>query len=307
MLTDFDLYLFGQGTYRRAYEKLGAHLTTRSGITGVEFAVWAPSASAVSVIGDFNGWTPGKDRLEPNGNSGIWSGFVPHIGVGTMYKYAIHPSMGTSWIEKADPFAFAAELRPHTASIVVDLDSYTWGDEEWQAHRPTDDVAARPISIYELHLSSWKRDPGQPERFLTYRELAGQVSEYASEMGFTHIELMPVAEHPLDMSWGYQTTGYFAPSARYGSPARFHVFRRLLSQGRHRCAARLGTGTLPQRCPRARPIRRDPSVRAFRPAPGRASGLGHADLQLRPERGAKFPGLERALLARSLPHRWAAG
>jgi 1,4-alpha-glucan branching enzyme len=224
MLTDFDLYLFGQGTYRRAYEKLGAHPTTRSGSTGVEFAVWAPSAGAVSVIGDFNRWIPGKDRLEPNGNSGIWSGFVPNIGVGTVYKYAIHPSMGHTWIEKADPYAFAAELRPNTASIVADIDSYNWGDETWMTDRPTGGVAARPISVYELHLSSWKRDPGQPERFLTYRELAGQVSEYASEMGFTHIELLPVAEHPLDMSWGYQVTGYFAPSARYGWPQDFMYF-----------------------------------------------------------------------------------
>jgi 1,4-alpha-glucan branching enzyme len=224
MLTDVDLYLFGQGTYRRAYDKLGAHPTTRSGIEGVEFAVWAPSASAVSVIGDFNGWSPGHDALEPNGNSGIWSGFVPNLTTGTVYKYAIHPSMGNTWIEKADPYAFAAELRPNTASIVADLDAYTWGDQTWMSDRPAEGVAARPISIYELHLSSWKRDPGQPDRFLTYRELGSQVSEYASQLGFTHIELLPVAEHPLDMSWGYQTTGYFAPSARYGQPQDFMYF-----------------------------------------------------------------------------------
>ncbi len=224
MLTDFDLYLFGEGSHRRAYEQLGAHPTYRDDTAGVEFAVWAPNAEVVSVIGDFNGWKPGDPYLHPQGNSGIWSGFVPGIGAGTVYKYAIRPRFGGDWIEKADPYAFAAELRPHTASIVTDLNAYTWNDGEWMDGRGARQNTAAAISVYELHLSSWKRDPGQPDRFLTYRELAEQLPAYVLEMGFTHIELLPVAEHPLDMSWGYQTTGYFAPSARYGSPLDFKFF-----------------------------------------------------------------------------------
>jgi 1,4-alpha-glucan branching enzyme len=223
-LSDFDLYLIGQGTHRHAYEKLGAHPAPKGQAAGVRFAVWAPNAEAASVIGDFNGWRPGSTSLEPVGSSGIWQGFVPDVGPGAAYKYAIKPRGSSYWIQKADPYAFAAELRPRTASVVADLDGYSWQDAGWLAKRDRTDWSISPIVVYEAHLSSWKRDPRQPDRFLTYRELAEQLPEYVRNLGYTHIELLPVAEHPLDMSWGYQTTGYFAPTARFGSPRDFMYF-----------------------------------------------------------------------------------
>ncbi|HEX8917184.1 MAG TPA: 1,4-alpha-glucan branching protein GlgB, partial [Chloroflexota bacterium] len=209
---------------RQAYKKLGAHPGSDRGTPGTHFAVWAPSADAVSVIGDFNGWRPAATPLYPTGDSGIWQGFVPEVGAGAAYKYAIWPRFGNAWLEKSDPFAQAAELRPHTASIVADLDSYVWNDAFWLQARPAGDWRASPVTIYEVHAGSWRRDPDDPARFLTYRELADQLPAYAADMGFTHIELMPVAEHPLDLSWGYQVTGYFAPSARFGTPSDFMYF-----------------------------------------------------------------------------------
>jgi 1,4-alpha-glucan branching enzyme len=219
VLSDFDLHLIGTGTHRQAYNKLGAH-PSRDG-AGAHFAVWAPNADAVSVIGDFNGWRPGATPLHPTGDSGIWQGFVPGIGPGALYKYAIWPRFGTAWLEKADPYAQAAELRPRTASIVADLDAYTWNDTAWLEARRGKDWTSCPILVYEVHLASWRRDPGQPDRFLTYRELAEQLPPYVGEMGYTHIELLPISEHPLDMSWGYQVTGYFAPTSRFGTPQDF--------------------------------------------------------------------------------------
>jgi 1,4-alpha-glucan branching enzyme len=220
-LTEFDLYLFGQGTLQRAYEKLGAHLDTVRNEAGVHFAVWAPGARAVSVIGDFDGWQAGKNQLSPTGSSGIWQGFVPGLERGETYKYAILPQQGGEWVYKADPYAFAAESRPATASRVADLDAYTWMDAAWMRRRAETDWSAAAVSMYEVHLGSWKRDPGDPRRFLTYRELAESLPAYLSEMGYTHLELLPVAEHPLDKSWGYQVTGYFAPTARFGPPEEF--------------------------------------------------------------------------------------
>lgn len=221
MLTDFDLFLFGQGAYQQAYDKLGAHLAEHEGASGVEFAVWAPNADAVSVIGDFNGWSPGRDHLSPQGNSGIWQGFVKSLRPGDLYKFAIRPRWSANWIEKADPYAFQSELRPRTASVVADLDGFEWNDEEWMTARPERHRTTEPLSIYEVHAGSWKRDPSEPDRFLSYRELADQLPAYAVRMGYTHIEFLPISEHPLDMSWGYQTTGYFAPTARFGTPKDF--------------------------------------------------------------------------------------
>ena len=224
MLTDFDLYLFGSGQDRRAYRHMGAHPIRTGKTTGVEFAVWAPDARDVSVVGDFNFWTPGATPLEPAGSSGIWQGFVPGIGPGTTYKFAIRPQGSNEWLQKADPYASAAELRPSNASVVADLDDYLWRDSEWIERRSTIDWASQPVAVYELHLASWKRDPDSPERFLTYRELAAELPAYVNGLGFTHIELMPISEHPLDMSWGYQTVGYFAPTARHGTPLEFMSF-----------------------------------------------------------------------------------
>jgi 1,4-alpha-glucan branching enzyme len=220
-LTDYDLYLFGEGTHHRAYEKMGAHLGEMDGQRGVYFAVWAPNAEAVSVIGDFNAWNPRSNPLHVRPAAGIWEGFVPDIGSGAIYKYHIQSREGGYQVDKADPYGFAAEIRPSTASRVWDLTSYSWGDREWMANRAKRNALDAPISIYEMHLGSWRRAPDEGNRQLTYSELAGQLPEYLSRAGYTHVEFLPVTEHPFDGSWGYETTGYFAPTSRFGSPTDF--------------------------------------------------------------------------------------
>jgi 1,4-alpha-glucan branching enzyme len=220
-LTDFDVHLWLEGTHYRAYEKLGAHLAERDGTAGTRFAVWAPNARQVSVLGDFNGWEPGVHRLRPVGSSGLWECFVPGVGPGTTYKYAIVSRYHNYWVEKADPYAFAAETRPQTASRVWDLSGYTWGDHEWLARRRAAHAVDAPISIYEVHLGSWRRVPEEGGRWLSYRELAPLLADYVHDLGYTHVELLPVSEHPLDASWGYQTVGYYAPTSRFGTPQDF--------------------------------------------------------------------------------------
>jgi len=209
LLTADDLYLFNQGTHHRLYDKLGAHLV--EGATS--FAVWAPSARAVSVIGDWNGWRHGADPLRPRESSGIWEGAVPEIGHGARYKYAIVGPDGVTR-EKADPFATRAEHPPATASLVWDA-RHTWNDADWMATRGARIAREAPVSIYELHPGSWRRHQGE---VLGYRELGEQLAEHVGNLGFTHVELMPVMEHPFYGSWGYQVTGYFAPTTRYGAP-----------------------------------------------------------------------------------------
>jgi 1,4-alpha-glucan branching enzyme len=229
-LTDFDLYLFNEGTHARVYQKLGAHIVTADdGRTGVFFSVWAPNADAVSVIGDFNGWNPEATPLQPRGSSGIWEGFVPDLGQGTLYKFSLRPRFAHQRIEKADPYGFAAEVRPRTASVVWDVTKYQWHDEEWEAQRQQRQAFDAPISIYEVHLGSWKRVPDS-NAFLTYTDLARQLAEYCQSMGYTHVELLPVSEHPFDPSWGYQTVGYFAPTSRFGTPDDFKAFVDILHQ-----------------------------------------------------------------------------
>jgi 1,4-alpha-glucan branching enzyme len=225
VLTDHDIYLFREGTHVRAYEKLGAHpISAAEGTPGTHFAVWAPNAAAVSVVGDFNGWNPASHRLEPRlDSSGIWSGFVAGVRHGSLYKYHIVSRNGGYTVNKADPYAFCAEKPPRTASVVWDL-SYEWGDGEWMKNRWRANSQESPCSVYELHLGSWRRVPEEHNRSLTYRELAHAVADYVSELGFTHVELMPVMEHPFYGSWGYQVTGYFAPSSRYGTPQDFMYF-----------------------------------------------------------------------------------
>ena len=217
LLGSADLHLFNEGTHRRAYRMLGAHPVQRAGTPGVAFAVWAPNAASVSVLGDFNGWREGEDALAPVGASGIWQGLVRGIGVGTVYKYRIRSRLHGYVVDKADPFAFRAELPPRTASVVWDL-AYDWDDGAWMRGRGSRQTLASPISIYEVHLGSWRRVPEEGNRPLSYRELAPRLAGYAAEMGFTHVELLPVMEHPFYGSWGYQTTGYFAPTSRYGTP-----------------------------------------------------------------------------------------
>ncbi|MBD1937992.1 1,4-alpha-glucan branching enzyme [Microcoleus sp. FACHB-68] len=242
-LTDFDIHLFSEGNHHRIYEKLGAHLTEVNGVKGVNFAVWAPNARNVSVLGDFNSWDGRKNQMRKRDN-GIWELFIPDLGVGDGYKYEIKNSDGHIY-EKSDPYGFQSEPRPKTASIVTDLDSYTWNDSKWMETRRHTEPLSQPISVYECHIGSWlhassaepaKLPNGEEEpvvvvselrpgaRFLTYRELAHKLIPYVKELNFTHIELLPIAEHPFDGSWGYQVTGYYAPTSRYGTPEDFMYF-----------------------------------------------------------------------------------
>jgi len=221
LLTDHDIYLFREGNHFRLHEKLGAHPMTEGGTEGVYFAVWAPNAEFVSVVGDFNEWDPQSSPLGPRWDqSGIWEGFIPAVGKGALYKYHIVSQNNHYVVDKGDPFAFCWEISPQTASRVWDL-HYTWGDEEWMRDRHRVNRLDSPISIYEVHLGSWRRVPEENNRFLTYREMAPILAEYVKNMGFTHVEFLPVTEHPFYGSWGYQTVGYFAPTSRYGTPQDF--------------------------------------------------------------------------------------
>jgi len=218
LLTDFDLYLMGEGTHYQKYEKLGAHPREVAGVGGVHFAVWAPNAMRVSVSGDFNYWDGRVHPMRSRGSSGLWELFIPELKAGCIYKFEIRPRGAPLPILKADPYGFYAEVRPKTGSIVYDLAGYEWGDQNWVASRGERDWLASPISVYEVHAGSWRRVTEEGNRWLTYRELADQLVPYVKKMGYTHVELMPVMEHPFDGSWGYQTTGYFAPTSRYGTP-----------------------------------------------------------------------------------------
>jgi len=220
LLSEDDLYLFNEGSHLRLYEKLGAHPSCPSGQDGTYFSVWAPNAQHVYITGDFNGWEKKGRRLAPRGDSGIWEGFVPGIGRGALYKYHIESNVRRYKVDKADPFAFLCETPPKTASVVWDL-SYNWEDRKWMNGRREANGLNAPISIYEVHPGSWMRLPEENNRYLSYRELAPRLVDYVNKMGFTHVELMPVMEHPFYGSWGYQVTGYFAPTSRYGTPQDF--------------------------------------------------------------------------------------
>ena len=217
LLTDEDLYLFNEGSHLRLYEKLGAHPLRVDEQQGVYFALWAPSARGVWVMGDFNGWSKNSHPLKPRGSSGIWEGFIPGVWIGCRYKYHILGQYGDYRVDKADPVGFLHEVPPGTASVVWDL-QYGWGDGSWMATRASKNSLDAPMSIYEVHLGSWRR---RREGFLNYRELAPLLAEYVKDMGFTHLEFLPVMEHPFYGSWGYQVTGYYAPTSRYGNPQDF--------------------------------------------------------------------------------------
>jgi 1,4-alpha-glucan branching enzyme len=219
-LGDVDLHLFAEGTHARIYEHLGAHPTTRGGKAGVAFAVWAPNAARVAVIGDFEGWGTAPVPLALREGSGIWEGFAPGLAEGTHYKYRIDSRHNDYRVDKADPYAFRAELPPATASIVCDL-AYAWADGDWMRTRRAKNALDVPAAIYEVHLGSWMRVPEEENRWLSYREIAPKLAAHVRRCGFTHVELMPVAEHPFYPSWGYQVTGFFAPTARYGTPQDF--------------------------------------------------------------------------------------
>ena len=224
VLTEFDLYLMGEGRHYDTYEKLGAHLMTLEGVRGVHFAVWAPSAKRVSVVGDFNRWDGRVHPMRARGSSGIWEIFIPELAEGAIYKFEIIGPDGNMLPLKADPYAFRSELRPNTGSIVANLETYRWNDADWLSQRSAKNWFQSPVCIYEVHLGSWRRVPEDHNRWLSYRELGDQLIPYLKELGYTHIELLPIMEHPYFASWGYQTTGYFAPTARYGTPQDFMFF-----------------------------------------------------------------------------------
>jgi 1,4-alpha-glucan branching enzyme len=222
LLSDWDLYLFNEGSHHALSEKLGSHMVERNGVAGTNFAVWAPNAEHVSVIGDFNAWDPRAHGLHPRGSSGIWEGFIPNVGKGTIYKYHIVSRHNGFRVDKADPYAVHHETPPRTASIVWDLD-YEWHDDEWMRTRKPRNSFDAPMSVYEVHIGSWRRttDDGQHWRAMSYREIAEPLAEYVKKMNFTHVEFLPVMEHPFYGSWGYQCTGFFAPSSRFGTPQDF--------------------------------------------------------------------------------------
>jgi len=217
-LTELDTYLFNAGNHHRIYEKLGAHPKTIDGIKGIQFAVWAPSARSVSVIGDFNSWDKRSHAMRVLGSSGVWELFIPELPEGTLYKFDVKGPDG-KYYEKTDPYGFEMEIRPNTASRVNALEGFEWHDDAWMSKRKTRDLSAAPMATYEVHLGSWRR--GENNRWLDYKEIAKQLAEYVISMGYTHVEFLPVMEHPLDASWGYQVTGYFAPTSRFGSPQDF--------------------------------------------------------------------------------------
>ncbi len=223
-LSDLDLHLFAEGRHCRLYERLGAQVGEMEGIRGISFAVWAPNAVRVSVVGNFNGWDGRRHPMRNCGGTGLWELFIPDLGAGEIYKYEIRARNQDFTMLKADPFAFAAEVRPKTGSIVAQTGGYRWEDQHWMRERPRRNPLNEPLAIYEVHLGSWMRVPEEGQRWLTYRELAGRLIPYVKELGYTHIELLPITEHPFDGSWGYQTTGYFAPTSRYGSPHDFMAF-----------------------------------------------------------------------------------
>ncbi len=223
-ITEVDRYLYNNGKHYEIYEKLGAHPKTYKGKDGMYFAVWAPHAEQVGVAGDFNGWNPDTTPMDPLADSGIWEAFVPGIGAGELYKFAITTKSGKI-LFKADPYAAQGEYRPQTASVTADLSGFKWRDSTWLEKRKANALLEGPVSIYEVHLGSWKKkNREEKDGFYTYVEAAHELADYISEMGYTHVELMGIAEHPYDGSWGYQVTGYFAPTSRYGTPEEFMYF-----------------------------------------------------------------------------------
>ena len=223
LLSDMDLHLFNEGNHYEIYKKLGAHVREIDGITGINFAVWAPNAQAISVVGNFNDWDGRRNPLQKRIPSGVWEIFIPDLSHGEIYKFRVTDCYGQQ-IEKADPYGFYSELPPRTASVVADLDTHQWNDDAWMKKRESQNALEQPISVYELHLGSWRQEEGKTNGWMNYRDIAHQIVDYCKELNFTHIELMPISEHPFTGSWGYQTVGYFACTSRYGTPEDFMYF-----------------------------------------------------------------------------------
>ena len=224
LLSDYDLHLMAEGTHYRNYEKLGSHIRVVDGVRGVQFAVWAPNAKRVSVIGDFNQWDGRRHPMRLHSGAGIWEIFIPGLREEAVYKFEIKWRRFGFITHKTDPYAFYFERRPKTGAIVYDINQYQWRDQEWMEQRQSSNLLDAPLSIYEVHLGSWMRAPEEGNRYLTYRELAHKLVEYVKQVGYTHIELLPVTEHPYGGSWGYQTVGYYAPTSRHGEPPEFAYF-----------------------------------------------------------------------------------
>ena len=222
-ITEFDQYLFGEGTHFKTYEKMGAHPIKVNGVEGVHFAVWAPNAVRVSVIGLFNRWDGRHHPMQNRGSSGLWELFIPQLKPGDLYKFEVK-GRNDFLAQKSDPYAFFSELRPRTASVVWDNHQYQWNDQAWMEKRKKSNMMEKPISVYEVHLASWRRVPEQENRWLSYRELADTLIPHVKKLGFTHIEALPLSEHPFDGSWGYQTIGYYSITSRYGNPDDFKYF-----------------------------------------------------------------------------------
>ena len=229
VLSEFDRHLIATGTHYELYRKLGANLVEHQGFKGVQFAVWAPNAKAVSVVGNFNSWDGRRHQMRMLGSSGIWEIFIPNLGEGELYRFEVHGADGNLHV-KVDPLAKLSEVRPATASITTHLDGYEWGDDLYMKTHWATKVFGSPMNIYEVHAGSWRRDPANPDRFLNWDELSERLIPYLKEMGYTHVEFLPLAEHPLDESWGYQVTGYYSPTSRYGTPDQFRHFVDLCHQ-----------------------------------------------------------------------------
>ena len=298
-LGETDLYLFAQGNERRIYDKLGGHLRTLDGVTGGSFAVWAPSARSVSVVGDFNNWDGRLHSMRSLGSSGVWELFVPGVAEGAHYKYEIRTAEGAT-VLKTDPYGFFFETAPKNASIVWNNGKFSWEDQAWMERRRDQDPFRGPMSIYEVHLGSWMKK--NKLESLSYRELAEPLAAYLQNMGFTHVEFLPAAEHAFYPSWGYQVTGFYAPTSRFGTPDDFQFLVNQLH--------RAGIGVLLDWCPAHFP-RDDWGLARFDgtalyehqdPRQGRAPGLGHLDLQLRTARGAQFSPRQRAFLVRQISY-----
>ena len=227
-LSELDTYLFAKGTHYEIYEKMGAHLAEENGEKGTYFAVWAPNARSVGVVGDFNEWNAEANKMQPVQQSGIWDLFIPGVKKGDLYKFAVETSQGYT-VLKADPYGNASQLRPDNASVVTDISHFTWEDDEWRAAHQEKQINV-PMAIYEVHPGSWKKDPDMPGEFYNFRRLAVELAEYVLDMGYTHVELIGLSEHPFDGSWGYQVSGYYAPTARYGTPIDFMYFVNYMHQ-----------------------------------------------------------------------------
>ena len=305
-LGEMDEHFLSEGSHLGLWKVLGAHLLTRDGVAGAHFAVWAPHARRVSVVGDFNHWDGRRHPMRRRESAGVWETFLPGVAQGARYKFEIRDGAGDLLPQKADPVGFGAEHPPATASIVRGLGGKDWRDGDWLDKRGAASRRDRPIAIYEVHLGSWKRaDEGA--RPLGYHELAEDLVPYVRDMGFTHIEMTPVSEHPFDGSWGYQPIGLYAPTIRHGTLGEFRDF----VEACHGADLGLILDWVPGHFPTdrhgPRAIRRHGALRVRRPARGVSSGLEHADLQLRPARGSELPDRQCPLLAAGASHRRPAG